>query len=214
MLSRRLGACCLSMLDLILVTLAVTPSGALSPGPLTTAAVALGVRGGGWRTGFKVALGHMLAELPFVALLCVAYQKIEYMLRGPLGEVMNILAFMFIVYFAALLLRDAYKGAGGEASTGFGRNPIVVGAALTGLNAFFLLWWVTVGLAIIRSVVEAGITGFMVMYASHVWIDYAWLALLAEAGSRSVMITGGKGYRILLTALAVILVVLGLRMIL
>ncbi len=202
------------MLDLILVTLAVTPSGALSPGPLTTATVALGVRGGGWRTGFKVALGHMLVELPFVALLCVAFRRIEYMLRGPLGEAMNILAFMFIVYFAALLLKDAYRGAGGEASKGFGRNPIVVGAALTGFNVFFLLWWVTVGLAIIRSAVESGIIGFTVMYVSHVWIDYAWPALLAEAGSRSAMITGGKGYRILLTTLAVILIIFGVHMIL
>lgn len=204
----------MSMLDLVLVTLAVTPSGALSPGPLTTAAVALGVRGGGWRTGFKVAFGHMLVELPFVALLCVTFQKIEYLLRGPLGEAMNILAFMFIVYFAALLLKDAYRGAGGEAGRGLGRNPIIVGAALTGFNAFFMLWWVTVGLAIVRSAVKSGIIGFTVMYASHVWIDYAWLALLAEAGSRSAMITGGKGYRILLTVLAIILVVLGLRMIL
>ena len=51
------------MLDLALKIMAITPSGAFSPGPLTASAVALG-SSKGWRAGMRVALGHTLFELP------------------------------------------------------------------------------------------------------------------------------------------------------
>ncbi len=202
---------------LILATLAITPSGALSPGPLSTATIAVGVRSGrGWRAGAKVAFGHMLVEIAYVAMLCLALNRVSVLLQGSLGKIMNAAAFAFIVYFALMLLRDSYKGVSVEVknSNGCSKQPVLVGAALTGLNAFFLLWWVTVGFSIVKLASQLGVVGFIAMYSSHVWMDYAWLSMLAEAGCRSKKFIGSLGYRVLLASLALILLGFGFYIIL
>lgn len=198
---------------LVLATLAVTPSGALSPGPLTAATIALGVRGG-WRAGVKVAVGHTLVELPYIVMLYLAFERVRSLLGGSAGDYLTVAAAAVIAYFAYLLLRSSLEGV--ELRGGFagGRTPVVVGAALTGFNAFFLLWWVSVGFKLINDAVELGAAGLAVMYVSHVWMDYAWLAVMAEAGARSAGVLGSLGYRLFLGALGVVLSVFGLNMLL
>ncbi len=52
-----------SVLAIAFQVMAVSASGALSPGPLTVATMALGTRGG-WKAGVFVSFGHALFELP------------------------------------------------------------------------------------------------------------------------------------------------------
>ena len=52
-----------SVLAIAFQVMAVSASGALSPGPLTVATMALGTRSG-WKTGVFVSFGHALFELP------------------------------------------------------------------------------------------------------------------------------------------------------
>ncbi len=172
-----------SLKPLILKTLAITPSGALSPGPLSASAIvagaSLGVAG-----GLAIALGHMAFELPYVALLWVAASRVEPFLRR-LEKPLNTFVAAFILWFAFLTLEAAFRG-GGDAAGGMAVGSLaqafIVGVVLTGFNAYFLLWWLTVGYPLIRDSSSLGARGFAAMYASHVWMDYAWLALLAGLG--------------------------------
>jgi len=168
---------------LVLKTLAITPSGALSPGPLSASAViagaSLGVAG-----GLAIALGHMAFELPYVALLWVAASRVEPVLRR-LEKPLNTFVALFILWFAFLTIQAALSGgastAGGMAVSSL-LQAFIIGVVLTGFNVYFLLWWLTVGYPLIRDSSALGAKGLAVMYASHVWMDYAWLALLAGLG--------------------------------
>lgn len=200
-------------LDLALATLAVTPSGALSPGPLTAATLALGARGG-WRAGIRVAAGHTAVELPYVTLLCLAFERVRALLEGVAGDLMTAAAAAAVSYFAYLLLSSCLKGVELRAGPASAGAPLAVGAVLTGLNAFFLLWWVSVGFELVSGAARLGAVGLAVMYASHVWVDYAWLAAVAEAGARGASALGGLGYRLFLGALGVLLLAFGLDMVL
>jgi threonine/homoserine/homoserine lactone efflux protein len=208
--SKEGGSSFMVLLSLLIVTLMVSPSGALSPGPLSTAAVALGIKGNGWKTGLKMAMGHMAVELPYVFALVLFFQSIERVLKGKYGIILNVFAFIFILYFATNLLVEAYRGKYNDRRRGVSQNPFVTGALLTGLNLLFLLWWVTVALHIIRMASELGVMGVLVMYPAHVWMDFAWLSFLAETGSRSAKITGSKGYRVLLALLGLLLLFYGI----
>ena len=193
---------------LVAKTLLITPSGALSPGPLSAVGVAvgssLGVVG-----GLLVALGHMLVELPYVYMLTRFLEPVMARMNRARTAMLVGVA-VFLLYFAFLLARDAYTiytgGLKGEEEYRVFTpvQAIVAGMILTGLNPYFLAWWATVGYPLIEESSRNGVRGFAVMYVSHVWMDYAWLGLLAFGGGAS-RILGKEVYAGLLAVLALVL---------
>lgn len=192
----------------------ISASGALSPGPLTAAAIALGISWG-WRAGLLVAVGHTFFELPYVTLLALLYNSIIPLIHHRLVRyTLSIVIASFNVFFAYLLLKDAvkYRGRAGVTSDIVGarfKNPLLVGLILTGLNPFFMIWWATVGMQLIDSaILRYGLAGVFPMYVLHVWLDYAWLMLVTHTVGRSSRYLGSRGYRLLLMLLALVLVAL------
>jgi len=198
-----------SLKRVVAETLLITPSGALSPGPLSASAVAIGALMGPVG-GLLVALGHMLFELPYVVLLVKWAEKLSRAI-SKYEKPLNLAVAGFIVFFAYGLILDAIAAAHGvvrtssamTASTPLG--ALMVGLVLTAFNPYFLAWWATVGLPLVRGAAAHGGKGFAAMYSSHVWMDYVWLALLAAGGAGLSRITGL--YAALLLGLAAVLLV-------
>jgi threonine/homoserine/homoserine lactone efflux protein len=68
---------------------------------------------------------------------------------------------------------------------GIQKKALVLGVGLTALNPYFILWWLTVGLGLVVQAVELGaLLGVLIMYVSHVWMDYAWLTGTAYLSAR------------------------------
>ncbi len=199
-----------SLARLAIKTLLITPSGALSPGPLSASAVALGAKLG-LMGGLAEALGHMLFELPYVALLVRGYGGVRRFIERY-EKLMTVVVVGFLVWFGLLLLGDAARVAAGGVETsasitaGSLLDAVLIGLALTGGNVYFLLWWLTVGLPLVQDAAREGAAGFAVMYASHVWMDYAWLGLLAAAGGLARLLNP-QLYAGVLAALALLLLV-------
>jgi len=204
-------------LSFIASVVILSSTGALSPGPLSIITITLGVRGG-WRAGFQVALGHTLFELPYVILLTILYTNIISLIELTLVKyLLTTTVVVFYLFFAYLLINDALSVGGskeGLSNPKFSniRNPLLIGIILTGLNPFFLIWWATIGLPLIEGVYRYGVVlGLVVMYPSHVWMDYVWLSLLAYASSKGVKYLSLKGYRVLLMILALVLIVFAIN---
>ena len=205
-----------SLAGVLLVTAIITPSGALSPGPLSVSAMVLGARDG-WKAGVLIAVGHMAFELPYFMLLVFFTRSVG--ISGPMEKAMLIAASIFVLFFAYIVLRDAWRGAEvsfENMSFSSGRvvsNPFLVGLLLTGLNPYFLVWWVSVGLPIVEGASGLGASGAAV-YVLHVSYDYAWLALLAYLASLGAKRFGGTMYRVFLALLGVVLVLFAVDMLL
>jgi len=204
-------------LSFIASVVLLSSTGALSPGPLSIITLTLGIRGG-WRAGFQVALGHTLFELPYVVLLTTLYANLINLLELPVVKyLLTTTVVIFCFFFAYLLINDAVSIGGSRerlGNTKFSsiRNPLLIGIILTGLNPFFLIWWATIGLPLIEGVYRYGVVlGLVIMYLSHVWMDYIWLSLLAYTSSKGVKYLSLKGYKILLIILALVLVVFAIN---
>lgn len=90
-------------------------------------------------------------------------------------------------------------------------SSLVLGFALTGLNPYFILWWLTIGsVLIVQALAFAAIIGVLIMYVSHVWMDYAFLTALAYFAKKGKSIVGSKYYKVVLIAFGLILVYFGL----
>ena len=197
---------------LVVKTVAVTPSGALSPGPLSLSAIVAGATLG-FIGGVYIAIGHTLFELPYIAVLWLGARWVRSYIER-FERILATIAAIFIVYFAYLTAQVALAGFD-VSSEGIKiispLHAIAVGIALTAFNPYFLLWWVSVGYPLVTEASRNGGRGLVIMYVSHVWMDYVWLALLAATGGLVARL--GIAYKALMALIAVMLVLFALDMI-
>ena len=194
--------------DFIIRVVVISASGALAPGPLTASAASLGARMG-WRAGFNEAIGHMTVELPLV--LAIAY-GLHYVFQIPIvSTTFGIIGGAFLLFFAYLTLRDALRSDFNIDDAPRYNSAIITGAALSLFNPYFIAWWIGVGTPLIMEAFQSMyLIGIAILYISHVWLDYAWLTLMASLGSISRLKV--SVYKVLLIVLAIAIVYFGASM--
>jgi len=196
-------------LEYLVKVIIITSSGALSPGPLTASTIAAGSNEG-WKSGFKISVGHMVVELPLVFLIAFG---IATLLTTPIVEkVISFAGGTLLVILGVFMLKDVFKKELGDmnASSDTVRSPVMIGILLSLLNPYFLVWWILVGGAlVIEAVILAGLIGVGLMFIAHIWMDYAWLMLISELSRRGKQIFKTKGYKVLLAGISLALIFFG-----
>ncbi len=199
----------MELLMFIITTISVTVSGALAPGPLFFTLISHGTKSGA-KGGLLFSVGHTLVEFPLVILL--AFGFLTAASQPAVKIVTGFAGGATLLVFGALQIRDSTKSRfesdnpSGIAS----KNPMMLGVIFTGLNPFFIAWWLTVGgKLILDALVFASFAGILLMYAAHVWIDYAWLTLVAHLARLGTNISDSKTYRGILAVFGGILLCFG-----
>jgi threonine/homoserine/homoserine lactone efflux protein len=189
----------------------VTASGALAPGTLFAANLLQGAKGGA-KSGFMISVGHTVVELPLVMLMALGISSV--MSFPGFALVVGLVGGSALIGFGLLQIRQAFRQPltlEPVQETGLQRKALILGVGLTALNPYFILWWLTVGLGLVVQAVELGaLLGVLIMYVSHVWMDYAWLVGTAYLSARGMMLLGARGHRLLLLGLAAFLIYFGI----
>ncbi len=195
------------MLEFVLLVIGVSASGVMAPGPMFTANVSYGLRYGA-RAGLKIAAGHTIVELPLVILLGIGVFSLEAF--PEFRTVISIVGAITLFGFAFMQIRSVLKkNKDSDVKTKHG--PIVVGIALSALNPFFIIWWLTIGFKLISdAMLMWAFAGILVMFALHIWMDFAWLGATAWLASKSSKIISNKNYKIIMIGLSGILVYFGI----
>ncbi|AAB89558.1 MULTISPECIES: LysE family transporter [Archaeoglobus] len=181
----------------------ISSSGALAPGPLTAATAAIGVKRG-WKGGFWVSVGHAAVELPLVILIATGVAVV--LTHSSALSLLSVAGGVMLLSFAFLTAKSAFSKTEEKAESS--ANPFSTGVALSALNPFFIAWWAGVGAVLITEAISLwGYAGIAVLYLSHVWLDFAWLILLAHLTSMAIF--SAKAYRALLVALAALVFLFG-----
>ena len=205
----------MNLVDFVGTVIVVTASGALAPGPLSFGILMQGSKEGA-RSGFSCAVGHTLVEFPLVlalalGLLAAANQP---MIKGVIGVAGGLGLIGFGVLQIYETLKRKTESRGKTRARNLPASSVVLGLALTGLNPYFILWWLTIGsVLIVQALAFAAIIGVLIMYIAHVWMDYAFLTSLAYFAKKGRNIAGSKYYKVLLTAFGLILVYYGITFI-
>ena len=66
-----------------------------------------------------------------------------------------------------------------EATVNLKRDSVFAGAYTTALNAGFILWWLTIGTALILNAQLFGLLGFSVFAGVHWLCDFSWYTVAA-----------------------------------
>lgn len=216
----------MDILELFLFVVVVSLSGALSPGPLTFATIKYSFEFGG-KTGLLVSLGHMLFELPLV--FGIAAGLISFMENSLVRFSIGVAGSLALVLFGSLELKKSvsssidYSNLLNVDSGVFSKKkysllsgrliflqPVLVGFIFTSLNPYFIVWWMSIGLALITSALGyALLLGVGLMYVFHVWLDYAWLGALSYVTSTGRKFMKSKHVKIVSIMLSVVMMFLG-----
>ena len=79
--------------------------------------------------------------------------------------------------------------------TGAG-SPLWTGIALTGANPYFLVWWVTVGAALLVRAADFGAMGLLMFAIAHWLCDLGWLWFMSAAAFGGTRWLGARFSRI------------------
>jgi threonine/homoserine/homoserine lactone efflux protein len=203
----------MELLDFIVTVVLVTASGALAPGPLFFATVSHGTRSGA-KGGLAFSIGHTLVEFPLVLLLALVFGEIlsevagEPIVRSSTGIARDV----FLLIFGALQIRYFLRSKSDTPEYGWitSRNPLLLGLAFTGMNPYFIVWWLAVGSTlVVNALTLASLMGLLLMYVSHVWMDYAWLTAVAHFAHVGTKIAGARWYRVAMILFGATMILFG-----
>ena len=206
----------MTLLDIGLQIILVSVSGVLSPGPLFFANLVLSKNGGFW-SGIKIAIGHTIVELPVVILYSIPLiiftsQSVTFSIINFISFIGGISLISFGILFVVKIISKNNKHNYIIESSRI-EKPVIAGMLFTGINPFFFLWWISVGIKLISdSIALLGYPiGIAFLFLVHVWMDYAWLGLTSYFASRGISVFRSQYHKFIILILTIPLFYYGIN---
>ena len=189
------------------LVIAISAPGVMAPGPLFAANISYGLREG-VRAGIKMAVGHTMIEFPLIILLGVGVFSLE--IFPEFRTSISILGAITLFIFAILQIKTVFTRKE-ILETNPKHGPLITGMLLSALNPFFIIWWLTIGFKLISDAMLIwAFAGILILFALHIWMDFAWLGIISFLASKSSKIISNKNYKILMVSLSLMLIYFGI----
>jgi len=191
----------LFLIQVVIISL----SGAMAPGPVTTAAIAMGSRSR--HAGSLIVLGHAIIEFPIMLLIILGMDKL--LKSNNIQIAIGLAGGIFLLIMAIKMLTNLNALQNQQDKTSK-HKPILTGLILSAGNPYFILWWATVGLTLATTAGQLGIWAFALFVIFHWLTDLVWLQALSWASFKGTKLLGQKSQRIVLIICSIALLLFGL----
>jgi threonine/homoserine/homoserine lactone efflux protein len=184
----------------------ISLSGALQPGPVTTAAITMGTRNR--LAGSLIAIGHGIVEFPLMVLIVLGLGRLLEL--TPVQIVIGIVGGLVLV-FMAVHMWGSLKTAGNEEVKVVQSRPVLAGIVLTASNPYFLFWWATIGLALATKASGFGVLAFALFAVVHWLVDLGWVTCLSWASFGGSTLMTRRNQRSILAGCAAAMLLFGIK---
>jgi threonine/homoserine/homoserine lactone efflux protein len=186
----------------------ISLSGVMAPGPITAVAVGRGSKSP--HAGALVAIGHGIVEFPVMA---AVFYGVGRLLQIPyVQSAIGILGAAFLVFMGAGMLRSVWRKDSDLEATD--RSPVLAGVVLSLGSPYFLIWWATVGAALVIRSMAFGVVGFLIFALAHWACDFLWCYTLSGVSYKGGQFFGSKFQRAVFLACGVALLFFGAKLLL
>ncbi len=159
----------LFMLSVIFISL----SGVMTPGPLL--AITIEKASKSKISGVLIAFGHGIIEFPLMFLIYFGFTQL---LAPEVAQVgVGLIGGLIMVYLGIQTVRTRNKPIQEYKNSKHG--SLTAGVLATGANPYFIIWWLTIGTALIMNSKLFGYVSFPVFAVVHWLCDFAWYTLVA-----------------------------------
>lgn len=144
--------------------------------------------------GAYVTLGHGVVEIPLVILLFMGFGKFTGI--PGLYITLAIAGGIFLFYMAWKTFKSSsMENFSAVKVTG---SAFMAGIIMTIANPFFIIWWATVGSALIVHSTEFGIGVSIMFYFLHFFSNLVWLMLISYLSYKGYSLLGNR-YRVIVS---------------
>ena len=153
----------------------ISMSGVMLPGPLFAVTIEKASK---WKTaGALIALGHGVIEFPLMFL--IFFMLSQFAIPDPVQSGIGLVGGSLMIYMGVQAFRNRNKEEKAQANPK--RDSLLAGIWTTAVNAGFILWWLTIGTALIHNAQSFGLLGFSVFAGVHWLCDFVWYTVIAFA---------------------------------
>ncbi len=153
--------------------LLISLSGVLMPGPLF--AITIKKASKSKSAGALIAVGHGIVEFPLMFLIFFVLS--QFTIPSVVQVAVGVVGGFFMIFMGAQAFRNRHKQK--EATVDLKRDSVLAGVWTTAANAGFILWWLTIGTALILNAKLFGLLGFSVFAGVHWLTDFVWYTVVA-----------------------------------
>ncbi len=193
----------MSLLGFLFESVLISLSGVMAPGPMTTVAVGKGSESP--HAGALVAVGHAIVELP---LMVAVFYGIGRLLDFPYVQaIIALVGGAFLLVMGIGMVRGARQD---QVDATAHPTPAVLAGILVSVgNPYFIVWWATVGAALIVRSVRYGLLGFVSFALLHSLCDLLWSWFLSALSFKGSRFFGQRFQQSIFVACGVLLLFLG-----
>jgi threonine/homoserine/homoserine lactone efflux protein len=149
-------------------------SGVMMPGPMFAVTLAKSYKSP-W-AGTQISLGHAVIEVPLI--LLIYFGAAQFFENTVVRLTLSVVGGVMIIWMGISLFRARREVARGGKDLRY--SAFVAGIFMSGLNPFFLVWWVTVGSLLLMNFLDfSGPMGLPLFIAVHWLCDLVWLSLVS-----------------------------------
>ncbi len=190
--------------EALIVGFVIGLTGALAPGPTLVVTIESSLKGG-WTTGPKVTLGHIVIEagIFLLILLGLSTRAVQY------SGFVAVIGGLALIVFGILTLRESRIASLDAAGPGPAGNPYLAGIVTSVTNPYFWIWWLTIGSVLLLAALSGGVALAIVFMAGHWAADLGWYTLVSSAVHHGRTVLSPKAYRVTLALCGIFLVLFG-----
>jgi len=153
----------------------ISLSGVLMPGPLFAATVQKATKR--MSAGALIAVGHAIVEVPLM--IVIFFVLSQFKVPSFVQVAVMLVGGALMVLMGIQTFRKRNKA--DEAAVSSHRDSVLAGVYTTAVNAGFILWWLTIGTALILNAQLFGLIGFSVFAGVHWLCDFSFYTVIALA---------------------------------
>jgi threonine/homoserine/homoserine lactone efflux protein len=150
----------------------ISLSGVLMPGPLFAVTIQKSAKSK--VAGALIAVGHGLVEFPLMFL--IFFLLSQFMIPDWVQVAVSLVGGSLMIFMGVQAFRRRNRH--DEARVSLKRDSVLSGAWTTAANAGFILWWLTIGTALVLNAQMFGLLGFGVFAGVHWSVDFLWYSVV------------------------------------
>ncbi len=184
--------------------IAISLSGVMAPGPIFAVTVAKGKFDG--NAGLYIALGHGIVEVPLIILIYLGFS--QFLTYEIIRKTIGFIGGLMLLYMGFSMFKARKKVE--EKISSLNYSSLTAGIVATGANPYFILWWATIGVALVSNAINYGLSGFIIFVLMHWLCDLIWDLSISKIVYKSKRFWNKKIHEIIFICCAFILFGFGL----
>lgn len=186
-------------------------SGAVMPGPVLGIAINASLKKG-FIAGPLIVLGHGILELLLIIIMTFGLR--DFFANSKVAGFIGLVGGAYLLWMGYSMVKSSIRKTislqNQQTKHVDGRSLIIAGAVISATNPYFIMWWATTGMELLRQSYVFGLYGVILFFIGHIMSDLTWYTAISTTFSKGKKLLSDANYRRIILILGCFIIVFSL----